>query len=1157
MTHRRFSLLLLLAIGLFLSAGDAMAQVVKGSIAGTVTDPSGSVIPHAVVTATEVNTGYMQKSTTNGSGVYLFPVLNPGTYRVSATAKGFQTLTQVNTQLEVGASVTLNFTLQIGTQETEVTVDASGIQLLNASTPELDNTLEKVQVQELPVQDRDIMALVRILPGIVPTTPSTAIGAVGNRNYFDNGFAINGSRTSSNEILLDGIPDTIGDFNGIAVVPPMGSVSEFKLVSGVASPQYGRTSGGVVNIATLSGANQYHGDLYLYLQNSVFNANGWQNNHNNIKRASADKAQFGGSLSGPVTIPHLYNGHDKTFFFVNYEGRRERDPFATTAYTVPTDAEKGGNFSAAPYTIYDPSTTQCANPACTAYTRSPFQGNMISTLREDPVAKALLSFYPEPNVPGAGYQNNYVYGGTSPLHKNLYDIRIDENLSSKHTIFARYTAEKHTNTTPDYFGTGASSGRTIADTFHNFVFGDDYTLTSSLVNDLRLGYARARANQIPDSLGFDPQKLGLPAYITQFASILEFPNVSTGGHLSMAALGAQGYNNQPRDTISLSEGLIYTKGNHNMRFGTDLRLYRFYPFQTINPTGAFSFSDTFTRANPLAEDATSGQALAALFLGALDPGSFDEYITKLTIYHRYFAFYGQDTWKVTPKLTINYGMRWERETGTAESHNRLTYFDPTAPSPIAGQVPGLNLQGTLKFTGEGNPRTATDTPYDAFAPRVGLAYAVDDRTTFRLGYGLFYLPLSLEALSAQGFNVQDNVPQSSTITPSVFLQNPFPNGLVRPTGRAAGDSVDLGQSIAAVYQHIGTAYPYNQLWDASFQHIFGQNLMFEMDYVGSRGVHLPLNALSRSQLPDSYLAQGSALAKNVPNPFYGIFTTGSLSGPTVPQGQLYSPYPQYSSVTLERPNLGDSTYHSLQYKLTKRYSNGLSIQMSYNWSKTFDTGGVGNGAAFTDATSIQDAYNLKGERALSNQDVPNAFLASGVYDLPFGHNRRFGAGSNNLVNAVAGGWQLTGMWIWQSGRPLSFTASNNNPGFGNATERPNVVPGVNPSFPLSQARSNVRKGGLWFNKAAFSQPAPYTFGDESRTTGSVRTDTYKDVDFSLHKDFTLTEKAKLELRAESFNALQQTVFGTPTTSLPSSQFGEVLSIANTPRVLQFAFRATF
>jgi len=256
---------------------------------------------------------------------------------------------------------------------------------------------------------------------------------------------------------------------------------------------------------------------------------------------------------------------------------------------VPTDAEKAGDFSAAPYTIYDPATTKCANQACTVYTRSPFPENIIPIQREDPVAKALLSYYPEPNVPNAGFQNNYVFGGTSPLHKNLYDIRIDENLSSKHNLFGRYTAEKHTTTNPDYFGSGASSGRTIADTFHNFVFGDDYTIGSSLVNDLRLGYARARANQIPASLGFDPQKLGLPAYITQFASVLEFPNVSVGGHVSTTPLGAQGYNNQPRDTLSLSEGLIYTKGNHNMRFGTDLRLYRFFPFQTINPTGAFCF----------------------------------------------------------------------------------------------------------------------------------------------------------------------------------------------------------------------------------------------------------------------------------------------------------------------------------------------------------------------------------------------------------------------------------------------------------------------------------------------------------------------------------------------------------------------------------------
>lgn len=1154
--RRVFILFLIVIVSLF-GGGHGIAQVVKGTIGGVVSDPSGSVIRNAAVTATEVNTGYVQHATTNGSGVFLFPVLNPGEYEVQTLAAGFDALKKVNVRLEVGASITLNFSLRVGTEQTAVTVNASGAELLDGATPELDNTLDTVQVQEVPIQDRDIMALVRVLPGVVSTQPSTVVGAVGNRNFFDNGFAINGSRTSSNEVLLDGVPDTIGDFNGIAVVPPMGSVSEFKLVSGVASPQYGRTSGGVVSIATMSGANKYHGDLYLYLQNSVFNANGWQNNRNRIKRASSDRAHFGGSLSGPVTIPHLYDGHDKTFFFANYEGRRERNPFAPPAYTVPTLAERAGDFSAVGYDIYDPATTQCANTACTAYTRTQFLGNIIPANREDPVAKALLAYYPLPNVPNAGAVNNYVFGGTSPLHKNLYDIRMDENLSGKHNLFARYTAEQHTNTIPDFYKTGASSSRTVIDTFHNFVFGDDFTIASTLVNDLRIGYARARANQRPDSLGFDPQKLGLPAYITQFASVLEFPNVSVGGHVSNAPLGAQGFNNQPRDTSSLSEGLIYTKGNHNMRFGTDLRLYRFFPFQTINPTGAFSFGDNFTQKDPLKSDATSGQALAALFLGALDPGSFDEYVTRLTIYHHYSAFYAQDTWKATPRLTLNFGLRWERETGTAESHDRLTFFDPTAPSTLAAQVPGLNLKGTLKFTGSGNPRSATDTPYNAVGPRVGLAYALDDRTTLRAGYGVFYLPLALEPLSAQGFNVQNSVPTTNRITPTVFLRDPFPTGLQKPTGRAEGQAVDLGQSITAVYQHLGTAYPYNQLWDLSMQHIFGQDLLFEIDYVGSRGVHLPLNSLSQSQLPDSYLSQGSLLAKAVPNPFFGVIKSGPLSSAKVQQGQLYSPYPQYSSVTLQRPNLGDSTYHSLQTKIVKRYSNGLSVQASFNWSKTFDTGGVGNGSAFTDPTGIQDVYNLKAERALSDQDVPHSFLASGVYDLPYGRQRRFGAHANNLVNAIAGGWQVTGLWIWQSGRPLSLTAANNNPGFNNPRERPNTVPGSIAGYSLAQARSNIRQGGRWFDTAAFSQPAPYTFGNTPRTISSVRTDTYKDVDFSLHKDFSLIDRAKLELRAEAFNVFQETVFSAPTTSVQSSTFGQVFGTANQPRVLQFAFRATF
>ena len=1153
---------LILSLLLFVFSGVLAGQIVKGSITGVVTDPSGAIVSGATVTALAPATGFHQVAKSNASGVYTFPLLNPGTYDVTATANGFQAKRTTGVVLGVSGAVTVNFGLQLGSQQSETTVSASTLQLLNTEQASVDTTLENVQVQELPVQDRDVMALVRVLPGVVPTSIGTSIGSVGNRNFFDNNFAINGSRTSSNEVLLDGVPDTVGDFNGVALIPPMGSVNEFKLVTGDVSSAYGRTSGGVISMTTKGGTNQYHGEVYEYLQNSALNAQSWTLNRLGVHKEVTNRHHYGFSVGGPVEIPHVYNGHDRTFFFFDYEGRREKNPLSLAPMTVPTLAERQGDFSGImnaagqPITIYDPMTTACsskdANGNC-VYTRQPFANNVIPQNRMDPVALAILNYYPKPNLAGAGATNNYAYSGNSRLTKNLYDIRIDENWSTKQSIFGRYTAEKHDSSTPDILGTGASSGRNIFDTFHNFVFGDTYSITPTLISDLRVGYARARANQVPVSYGFDPTKLGFPSYMRDKATVLQFPNIAVGGNQSMVSLGGQGYNNQPRDTESFSESLVKIWGNHTLNFGTEGRLYRFMPFQTISPTGSFSFGDSYTQANPLKGDNVSGLGLASFLLGAVN--GYDEFQSPLTLFHHYFADYVQDHWKVTSKLTLDMGLRWELETGTAEAHDRLTYFLPNVPSPLNVQVNGKQVMGALAFTGQGNPRTEWDANKTNFSPRLGFAYAVNDRTTVRGGYGIFFLPTSLEGVGALGVNVSDSVPQPNALIPQTFLSNPFPNGLQGPTGRSAGAATSIGQSLSAILRK--NPSPYNQMWDVGVQRVLGQNLMVEADYVGSHGVHLPMNGLTMNQLNSSYLADGSALVKQVDNPFYGMITSGPLAGKTVAQSVLYEPFPQYSSISWFRPDIGASWYQSLQMKVVKRYSGGVSLQATYNWSKTMDLGGVGNGSAFFDATSVQNAYDLAAEKALSDQDVPNALQTSFVYDLPFGHGRHFASSISGLGESLIGGWQMSGLWIWQGGRPLTISARNNNQGIGNRTERANLVSGVNPSVGLGQSQQNARNGGTWFNPAAFAQPGPYSFGDMSRTISQLRGDTYKNVDLGVHKRFHLSERTSAEFRAEAFNLFNQVVFSSPVTSLSSINLGKVYGQANQPRVVQFALRLMF
>lgn len=1129
-----------------------VAQLVKGSISGTVTDSSGAVIKGASVVATEVTTNYVLQTTSNSTGFYAFPVLSPGSYTIRASSEGFQTISKNDIELHTGGTLTMNFTLSVGRVEDVVTVSAATQQLLDAESPTLSQELDTLEINELPIQQRNIMSLVVFMPGVVTTKASTQIGVVGNRNYFDNNYAIDGSRTSSNEVLLDGIPDTIGDFNGIGVSPPIGSVAEYKVTSGTPSAQYGRTSGGTVNMTTRGGTNKYFGEAYGFLQNSVFNANSWYNNHNHVAKTSSASAQFGGNFSGPVWIPRLYNGRDKTFFFADYEGHRQRNPVNDLAI-VPTDAMRQGDFSGTGYTIYDPATTACVDDACSSYTRSAFDNNQIPIARFDPVAANMLKYWPEPNAASSG---NYYYAGVEPEHKNLYDLRIDQHFSSNHTFFARYIAETHVDKTPDYLKTGASNGRVLTDSFHNFVVGDDYTFRST-INDLRFGMTRAHARQAPYSDGFAPSNLGFPSAIDSFVTEREFPTVIMSGHSNMTTLGGQGFNNQPRETWSLADGIVKVVGNHQLRFGADLRLYRFFAFQSTAPDGYYVFTNTYTRQNPLSEDSSTGSAFASFLLGTMEPGSYIEYITRLTAFHHYFAFYGSDIWKITRNLTLNVGLRWEREDGTKESKDRLTYFDPTQDSPLNGQVYGMNLTGALNFTGGANPRAITDTPYTAFQPRVGLVYAPDNKTVLRASYGIMALPLSLEISSAQGFNITDTIPQPSYVYPSVTLSNPFPNGIEEPAGKTVGTSVNIGSAINAVLRKV--SYPYNQIWTASVQRTVGRDWMIEADYIGSRGIHLPMNGISMSQLPDSYLSYGSALTQYVSNPFYGVINNGgSLSGWAVTQGQLYQAYPQYTSVNWIRPNKGDSWYDSMQVKATKRFSYGLSLQASYNWSKEFDLGGVGNASAYLDQTYIQDVHNLRGEKALSDQDVPNALLLTGVANLPFGKGGRIGSSLQGWKNTVVGGWQLSGNWMWQGGRPIALGASNTNYGFGNPMERPNVVAGVQQNYSLSTARRNAEKDGIWFNTAAFTQPASYSFGNASRTLPRLRTDTYRDVDLSMHKNFPIVEhKVTAQFRAEAFNVFNQVVFGTPDGGLADSGYGKIFGAANNPRVLQFALRLFF
>ena len=1291
----------ILLIVFLLCSNGGYAQTITATISGTVADNNAAIVAGANVTVTSNETGLLKNVVTNENGRFTVTSLQSGTYSVKVEKAGFGTSIQPNIKLDTGQTVSWNVTLKPAGVEASVDVADDQTQVLVTESSGLETTIENKLVTDLPSGERSALAFINLVPGAIDGGFSQGrgeglnengnaqgpIGSPGNRNFFDSNFSVNGGRAATNDVLLDGVSNTIGDFNGIAVSPPQDSIREMKVIAGSYSSEFGRSGGGVVSIVTKNGGKRFNGALYEYFQDGSLNANGWQRNRRGflangnpvLPRIDIKRNQYGGAIGGPVYVPSFGEGDSKnglrklskTFFFFNYEGRKEKNPFSreitlptarmrtgdlgelltgntytvTSATTRTTWAYAAGNPTGTvgapvitgqvfnPYGALVPYTQTVTNISTGVQTVTTVQGrpgialNNLSTLPQcsgartlacvDPVATALLRYLPLPNTPGL--INNFVASDTAIFNRGIYAGRIDHTFSDRHSIFGRFSREKRFTSEPNYFnGSPAANVRKVRDSFINLTLNDTFSLTSTLINNFRYGYTRARARQIPESLGFDPTILGLPAYLKTAAAALKFPDFTIGGgsagstlagEITSGQIGGAG-NNQPRDTHTVADGVTKVWGNQTIKAGAEYRLYRFYPFQFFFPTGNFSFNRTWTRG-PVATQAPtnvadSGSSLASFLLGLPTSGS-QEAVAAATIFHHYYGGYFQDDWRLSRKLVVNLGVRWDFETGTEESHGLITNFDLNARAPVQPNSavaidqftrqlsPNLgNVKGLLSFVNGPQSKTSKN----RFAPRIGFAYSINDKTTFRGGYGLFYVPLSLEGTTIQGTNFSTGLAQSTqtsqvligspTIQNTNFLSDPFPAGLPAAPGTSLGNLTRAGQQVFAV-EPVRDA-PYSQQWNFVFQRQLVKNTVLDVAYVGGRGIHLPIQTAELNQLnptvvewvrnnfgqpgtcgttaaPTAACTSVSAFFNfTVPNPFQGLLNVpgSSLNGATVSRLALLRPYPQYTSVQLFRPHWGESYYHALQINLQRRFSNGLSATANYSWSKSLDTGGVGNGAAFLDATAIQNIYDFKQEKSYSTFDVPHRVVASWSYELPFGKNKRFGKSWTGLAQAILGGWQTAGTYTWQSGTPIAITVPSFTVGVGNASYRANRVAGdAIPS--VSTARQNVRNGGVWFDTSLFQTPPDFVLGNAARTYNDVRRDNYRNLNISILKNFSWAEgRQKIQVRGEFLNAFNWVVFGTPVTSQGSGApnanltgFGQIRTQGNTPRNIQLVARYTF
>jgi hypothetical protein len=1133
-------LLVLLEIGF---STRTSAQLITGSVTGTVIDPSAAAVVGATARLTNTGTSVTQTAQSDASGNFQFLLLAPGTYSLEVAAPGFKTFRRDGIAVDADRSLAVPVSLSVG-QATETVEVAAGAVLLDANTSELGSVMDNKQVDDLPLESRNPLGLANLIPTV---RGQSLFGGTIGQTWHAGVVNIGGGESVSNAFLIDGMAnDKIGDAAGPMSYLTVDSTEEFKVLTNSMSAEFGRTGGGVISVISKSGTNAFHGSLFEFLRNTVFDANEFFSNRSGGSRPPVKVNQFGGAVGGPIK-------KDKLFFFYNYEDYRERRG-NTQIFSSPSVLQREGNFSQTYtssgqlITIYDPLTTVAdpANPG--QYIRQPFPGNVIPANRISQMSQAVFGMYPMGNIPGqpiTGTNNLFLSAGTLT---NAYNtgVKIDYIFTPERRLAVRYSKADTTPTTPNYFNNFLGRGdlafvspRQSA----TMQFTDAFSPT--LLLDAKLGYNYDGEHgcgnfSLSQAASFSDTALGIPAAtVNQFQKMSgkdgncapngSFP-VLTIGDLGDTAtsnqIGSESGEGKQGSTWASGISLTKVRGAHTIKGGFEHRFYTFNPLALGSP--AFTFDRGFTQGpNPTVPSATGGYGLASFILGDPSAGSASILQTG-TLGQRYEALFVQDDWKATRKLTLNLGLRWEYEAPITDRWNEIANFNPSIASPL--QVPGMNLVGAVTFPGvNGNPRGIANPSYRHFEPRTGFAYQAKNWLVVRGGYGISFLPTKGTNIPQfSGFSGITNMVASVNggLTPYNTVSNPFPNGLTQPTGSSLGGLTAVGSTVQALLRNVTPGYA--QQWNFTTQFQPWQNWLIETAYIGNKGTHLlTIQAQNLDQLNPQYLSLGSALLQSVPNPFYGIVTSGPLSTPTVARQQLLLPYPQYTGVQNYWSFLGDSSYHAFTLKVEKRLSRGVSILGAYTFSKLLD-GATGNTGAIrigTDPnTPVINWYNLKTDYSKSIDDIPQRLVATVMWQVPFFSK------ATGWQKAVLGGWQVNSILTLQSGQTIALTDSVGTPN----PNRPNVVAGINPNFSGQSLNE-------WFNTAAYSIPAPFTFGNASRTIPNASTDGLFNLDFSLFKSFTIKEKFNLQLRGEAFNLTNTPTFYFPGQDVSNQNFGVVSS----------------
>jgi hypothetical protein len=1176
----------------------AFAQSVRGSLSGSVLDQSGAAIPGAKVTARDPNTGVTRTTVSSAEGSYSLPELNLGSYDVTASAPGFSTEVQHGVQITIQNVSALNLTLKTGSSETTINVDASA-PTVETQSSDLGGTIQSREIEELPLALGGVGAF-RSPESFEFLLPGTT--GPGSANSFNGIYTlrISGSEAQANSDVLDGA-DQMRSENGSEFdeeAPSVEAIQEFKVTTGIPTAEYGREEGGIETFVTKSGTNRYHGTAFDIIKNKAFDANTWFNDGdlaancvgaNNTPQCTSlyekpadTQNDFGVTLGGPVRIPHLYNGADKLQFFFAWEQIRHTIG-GTQISTVPTLAERGGDFTdlynpasppatgstainpcdglpVYPGEIFDPSTQQVVNGSpC----RLPFAGNKITTPFST-VAKNILAYIPLPTQPGL--INNYFYASSFPVNNTTYTVRVDASPSPRQKFFASYSTRENLRTCcatpllpyPEDSGTWLQNFTT-----HFGRAGWDFIFSPTVLNHFNFGYNHTNSSNFAFAT-FNKVDYAQQLGITNAPLSTNFPGIAFDSRDQYIALGNSLNTDWVDSGFRFNDSVSIEKGRNTLKFGLDFRTQQFSVLEY--PTPNLGFDRAQTASDP-ANSELDGNSLASLLLGQTSTGNFGNgLIQSLPRWMSYYyALFAQDDLKVNNKLTLNLGLRWDVDVPRTAAHNYTSNFSPTANDPEYG-IPGALVFGTQS---KGNTRWA-DTYYKDIQPRLGFAFTPfsNGKTVIRGGAGMISGPLIYAddggGMNA-GYKVQPAFTSSDGFSPAFLTDSGYPT-YGQPPDLDAG--LFNGQPLGDNYIKPKQGKP-DMLyeWGLQVQEQLAQDLILQVGYMGNKAQNLRSSLENPNNIPLSAFSLGNNLNASVAgntvgvsSPFPGFY---SLWGAGAPISRALRPFPQYSQIDAGccLQNDGMSTYNALLVSLSRRYRNGLSLQVSYTWEKSLTDAE----SEQPEPTTIQNPTNLHQEKAVSTEDLPHTLVLAPLYQLPFGKGKAYL--NHGLSSYVAGGWEIGTVQRYESGQPITFCCATPIPGWDNSI-RYNRNPAqslASASYRAGKLNPFIAGENTFFNAAAFIDPnstanrgtGAYSFGNVPRVTGEVRSEHYDDEDVSIVKTTPIRGGVTFVFKAEATNIFNRHMFQVPDTNPTDSSFGIPNATITNPRNIQFTVRASF